>query len=238
MQWHYLILALRTIIQSDLCSRGQEAMHNFQAFLKSRLCFEIKLTTSFGMRQRPRTGISKLFHQEKRGKNISPSNRLVLCPIWFDFIRRTAKNITRDLSCDFNVRNGWKSSSTWVSFNIVWFDFWNRWNFKFKCLMLAALWGLCQISQFIQNHLQNHGGHPDIWHNIYGISTATRDGDVWWPEYRIEVGGQYVRDHNGWVQPHPPLVVGQSPFQGCYLSYLPKPLGPHHPLRVSYCSIK
>ena len=83
MQWHYLILALRTIMQSDLCSRGQEAMHNFQAFLKSRLCFEIKLTTSFGMRQRPRTGISKLFHQEKRGKNIISTYPLFNL-IWFN----------------------------------------------------------------------------------------------------------------------------------------------------------
>ena len=48
-------------------SRGKEAIHNFRVFLESRLCFEIKLTTSFGMRrQRPRTGISKLFHQEER----------------------------------------------------------------------------------------------------------------------------------------------------------------------------
>ena len=46
-------------------------MHNFRAFLKSRLCFEIKLTTSFGIRQRPRTGISKLFHQEEREKHIA-----------------------------------------------------------------------------------------------------------------------------------------------------------------------
>ena len=123
MQWHYLILALRTIMQSDLCSRGQEAMHNFQAFLKSRLCFEIKLTTSFGMRQRPRTGISKLFHQEKRGKNISPSNRLVLCSIWFDFIRRTGKKYHNRVVLWFQCEEGVKVlfNLGFLQHSLVWF---------------------------------------------------------------------------------------------------------------------
>ena len=158
--WHHLILALRTIMQSDLCSRGKEAMHNFQAFLKSRLCFEIKLTTSFGMRQRPRTGISKLFHQEKRGKTYR--HQIDLSSVQFDLIssKGHGKNITTELSCDFNVRKAWKFSSILVSFNIVWFDFWNWWNFKFRCLMLAVLWCLCQISQFIQKSSSKPWGAP------------------------------------------------------------------------------